>query len=348
MAPTEGRIHLRPGSPHNRSARLGAAAIIAVGLIQGAPPASAKVCDGAAVVCAIGDTGPGGGIVFYDAGTRQPWGRYLEAAPAGWVDSPVTPSPVMPAQAPGSGAEQGAASVVPGVPRQVKVTVRQGGATVSWQPPVDASGELRYVVTTEPSSKGCRTAKKSCTVNGLVPGRQYAFSVLVLTDAGQGEPTAAVQARIPARPQPAPSEKPAPVLRAARATLPMAADDPSAPWCAQDSAGFATTLPTNYEIGTGRANTGIIVQACGAGSAAGRAASYRGGGKADWFLPSKDELDQLYAQRALVGGLGDGTFWTSSQNRAFAPAAWCRTFGSGSQGDNYKDNGGRVRPVRAF
>jgi hypothetical protein len=30
----------------------------------------------------IGDTGPGGGIVFFDAGSHQSWGRYLESAPA--------------------------------------------------------------------------------------------------------------------------------------------------------------------------------------------------------------------------------------------------------------------------
>jgi hypothetical protein len=34
--------------------------------------------------CAVGDTGPGGGIVFYVASSQQSWGRYLEAAPANW------------------------------------------------------------------------------------------------------------------------------------------------------------------------------------------------------------------------------------------------------------------------
>lgn len=34
--------------------------------------------------CPIGSTGPGGGIVFYDAGSQQSWGRYLEVAPKDW------------------------------------------------------------------------------------------------------------------------------------------------------------------------------------------------------------------------------------------------------------------------
>ena len=34
--------------------------------------------------CRIGNTGPGGGIVFYDAYSQQSWGRYLEVAPKGW------------------------------------------------------------------------------------------------------------------------------------------------------------------------------------------------------------------------------------------------------------------------
>ena len=43
------------------------------------------------VDCRVGDTGPGGGIVFYDAGSQQSWGRYLEFAPSGWAGSTLDP-----------------------------------------------------------------------------------------------------------------------------------------------------------------------------------------------------------------------------------------------------------------
>jgi hypothetical protein len=42
--------------------------------------------------CPIGSTGPGGGIVFFDAGTQKNWGRYLEVAPSGWSESTNDPA----------------------------------------------------------------------------------------------------------------------------------------------------------------------------------------------------------------------------------------------------------------
>lgn len=43
------------------------------------------------VNCPLGSIGPGKGIVFFDAGSRQPWGRYLEVAPLGWSGSAADP-----------------------------------------------------------------------------------------------------------------------------------------------------------------------------------------------------------------------------------------------------------------
>jgi len=249
--------------------------------------------------------------VFFDAGSKQPWGRYLEAAPEGWASGPV-----------------------PGAPRHVRVSVQHGHATVSWKAPSSSAGSLRYVVSTDPASKGCRTRKLSCSVDGLSAGRAYAFTVVAVNGAGSGRRVKATRAPRSAR--------------SAWANASMAAPDPGISWCPQSAAGFGTTLPTNATIGTGHDNTGIIVRACGSNSAAGRAAAYRGGGKSDWFLPSKDELDQLRSRRAVVGGLSDGSYWSSSQNTHFAVSAWCQNMANGTQGDNYKDDGCWVRPIRAF
>ncbi len=154
----------------------------------------------------IGARGPGGGIVFYDAGSQQPWGRYLEAAPDGW----------------------------------------NGGA-----------------------------------------------------------------------------------------------GDSQSRWCYLDC-----RAPTSTEIGTGAANTTAMIASCSSGAAT-IVSYYRGGGLADWFLPSKDELNQLYLQRTVVGGFAADWYWSSSQFGAFN--AWDTDFRHGGrQGNGGKFGSDRVRPVRAF
>jgi hypothetical protein len=58
--------------------------------------------------CAIGDTGPGGGVVVYDAGTTKSWGRYLEVAPIGWSGAADDPQVTWcPASAAGYGTNIG-------------------------------------------------------------------------------------------------------------------------------------------------------------------------------------------------------------------------------------------------
>ncbi|MGB7511331.1 MAG: TIR domain-containing protein [Pelodictyon phaeoclathratiforme] len=66
----------------------------------------------------------------------------------------------------------------------------------------------------------------------------------------------------------------------------------------------------------------------------------------DWFLPSKEELNQLYHNRSAVGGFAFGIYWSSTEYAA--DVAWNQVFGNGSQRYNVKGSEWRVRPVRAF
>lgn len=107
---------------------------------------------------------------------------------------------------------------------------------------------------------------------------------------------------------------------------------------------------TDDGIGYGYRNTAYMNTMCGAGSASQAAGNYQGGGLTDWYLPSKDELNALYAypNRASIGGFNSGKYWTSSggypQGRA-----WFQQFSDGAQ-DQVQANGTTygVRPIRAF
>jgi hypothetical protein len=105
-------------------------------------------------------------------------------------------------------------------------------------------------------------------------------------------------------------------------------------------------------IGTGYENTLAIVGQDSGGGTADRAATkaraYRGPNNlSDWFLPSKDELNRLYLQRATVGVFVENFFWSSSESSA--DLAWVQIFFNGSQSDGgFKVSTFYVRPVRAF
>jgi hypothetical protein len=177
--------------------------------------------------CKVGNTGPGGGVVFYDAGSQQPWGRYLEFAPNGWYGS---------------------------------------------------------------------------------------------------------------------------------------SSDPSVIWC--DNNEWPELGPQGKEIGQGKLNTALMLKHCKSGAAI-VAASYRGGAKDDWFLPSKEELNELakYVSRAdendlvVNGGYGrikiiregfQSALWSSTDY----PGQWGYAYGALYVGQlssiiskYYKEF---VRPIRAF
>ena len=66
----------------------------------------------------------------------------------------------------------------------------------------------------------------------------------------------------------------------------------------------------------------------------------------DWYLPSKFELNLLYAQKTVVGGFANYVYWSSTEN--YSSLAWTQYFNDGSQGYAYKDFALPVRAVRAF
>ena len=123
------------------------------------------------------------------------------------------------------------------------------------------------------------------------------------------------------------------------------------------------------DIGTGYANTLAIIGQSGAGTsgAASAASNYRGPNNlSDWYLPSKDELNQMCKWAKGVTGVNltnlarpcnwelpfqpDGFasgYWSSSESDA--DQAWDQGFRDGSQGEGFKANTGTpVRPIRAF
>ncbi len=112
---------------------------------------------------------------------------------------------------------------------------------------------------------------------------------------------------------------------------------------------YIDTGASGTAIGDGLSNTQKIIRTQGEGQYAARiCALYRGGGKSDWFLPSKDELNLMY-EKLKINGHGNFTeyyYWSSSQYNK--TDAWSSYFSDGYQNYFVKGDFRRVRAIRAY
>jgi hypothetical protein len=103
---------------------------------------------------------------------------------------------------------------------------------------------------------------------------------------------------------------------------------------------------TSFAIGTGQANTTAIVNGCGeAGIAARICNDLVLNGYDDWFLPSHDELFEMYAQKTVIGA-GDNNYWSSSEFDNYS--AFALGFYWGGWYNFEKPEPCNVRAIRAF
>lgn len=107
---------------------------------------------------------------------------------------------------------------------------------------------------------------------------------------------------------------------------------------------------TSNDIGTGSVNTDhIITQNSSQGTqyAASLARAYNGGGYSDWYLPSKDELDQMYLERASIGVFPGDHYWSSSEDGAWSTAC-LMYWTAGVSSSVTKSTTSSVRAIRSF
>ncbi len=119
-------------------------------------------------------------------------------------------------------------------------------------------------------------------------------------------------------------------------------------WAYEDT----LTRAKGTAIGYGGKNTSRILRVQGdpidqaEDYAALECAEFELNGYSDWYLPSKDELNELYKQKNIVGGFRTIAYWSSSEFNL--TAAWFQNFSNGSQVKAGKKGSYALRPVRYF
>jgi hypothetical protein len=143
--------------------------------------------------------------------------------------------------------------------------------------------------------------------------------------------------------------------------------DPKLAWCV-GGANPSSRVPggaLGLGLGAGWANTERTARYCDSGAAV-SARGYHGGGKADWYLPSRDEINQLcrwalgqdssstaacdqpQREGPFAGNLAGAVYWSSSESADTAGYAWFIQFALALQEPFTKTNIYYVRPIRAF
>ncbi len=124
------------------------------------------------------------------------------------------------------------------------------------------------------------------------------------------------------------------------------------PW----SNSTTTVVGTSAGYGTGLSNSNRIMNSSGASSfsfAAYNARYYSAGGHNDWFLPSQDELRELWRNQLLIGNFStSGSYWSSTELGFASPyngsTVYSLEFFSGAANFATKTWTLLVRPVRYF
>ena len=68
------------------------------------------------------------------------------------------------------------------------------------------------------------------------------------------------------------------------------------------------------------------------------------GGYSDWFLPTKEELDEIYMNKDQIGNFRDDYYWSDTEYSKCS--AWTQKFSTGSQLNLSKYSSRRVRAIR--
>ncbi|MDO9261891.1 MAG: DUF1566 domain-containing protein [Flavobacteriaceae bacterium] len=118
-------------------------------------------------------------------------------------------------------------------------------------------------------------------------------------------------------------------------------------WGCVNTLVLTETAPVRNGIGKGNQNTIEIMAGCSTlGIAARICGDLNFGGYSDWYLPSLNELYQLYLNRILIGGFSDAQYWSSSEGTSWY--SYTINFVGGASHYPNKNLIYRVRAIRSF